>query len=85
MLKIMIKTLLLLKINLVIFGNLQLNLKSEIIHHNNYIGGRYSVLSEVGMLPAELMGLNPKKFRQLDNLIKNKNFLNQLINNVAQF
>ena len=58
-------------------------LKSEIIHHNNYIGGRYSVLSEVGMLPAELMGLNPKKFRQLDNLIKNKNFLNQLINNTS--
>ncbi len=26
------------------------NLKSEIIHHNNFIGGRYSVLSEVGML-----------------------------------
>ena len=26
-------------------------LKSEVIHHNNYIGGRYSVLSEVGMLP----------------------------------
>ena len=38
-------------------------LKSEIIHHNNYIGGRYSVLSEVVMLPAELMGLNPKKFK----------------------
>ena len=33
-------------------------LKAEIIHHNNFIGGRYSVLSEVGMLPAELMGLN---------------------------
>ena len=32
-------------------------LKAEIIHHNNFIGGRYSVLSEVGMLPAELMGL----------------------------
>jgi glucose-6-phosphate isomerase len=58
-------------------------LKSEIIHHNNFIGGRYSVLSEVGMLPAELMGLNPKKFRQLDNLIKNKNFLNLLINNTT--
>ena len=58
-------------------------LKSEIVHHNNFIGGRYSVLSEVGMLPAELMGLNPKKFRQLDNLIKNKNFLNLLINNTA--
>ena len=58
-------------------------LKSEIVHHNNFIGGRYSVLSEVGMLPAELMGLNPKKFRQLNNLIKNKNFINSLISNVS--
>ena len=57
-------------------------LKSEIIHHNNYIGGRYSVLSEVGMLPAELMGLNSLKFKQLNNLIKNKNFINNLIKNV---
>ena len=51
-------------------------LKAEIIHHNNFIGGRYSVLSEVGMLPAELMGLNSKKFKQINNLIKNKNFIN---------
>ena len=58
------------------------NLKSEVIHHNNFIGGRYSVLSEVGMLPAELMGLNPKKFRQLNNIIKNKTFLNLLLKNV---
>ena len=57
-------------------------LKSEIIHHNNYIGGRYSVLSEVGMLPAELMGLNTIKFKQLNNLIKNKNFLSNLVYNV---
>ena len=57
-------------------------LKSDIIHHNNYIGGRYSVLSEVGMLPAELMGLNSNKFKQLNNLVKNKNFLNNLISNV---
>ena len=57
-------------------------LKAEIIHHNNYIGGRYSVLSEVGMLPAELMGLDPKKFRRLDNLIKNPKFINLLISNV---
>ena len=57
-------------------------LKSEIIHHNDYIGGRYSVLSEVGMLPAELMGLDPKKFRRLDNLIKNPKFINLLISNV---
>ena len=58
-------------------------LKAEIVHHNNYIGGRYSVLSEVGMLPAELMGLNPIKFKQYNNLIKNKNFLNHLIINVS--
>ena len=57
-------------------------LKSEIVHHNNYIGGRYSVLSEVGMLPAELMGLSSNKFKQLNNLIKNKRFLNNLINDV---
>ncbi|WP_435116145.1 glucose-6-phosphate isomerase [Candidatus Pelagibacter bacterium nBUS_49] len=57
-------------------------LKSDIIHHNNFIGGRYSVLSEVGMLPAELMGLNSKKFRCLNSLIKNKKFLNTLIFNV---
>ena len=56
-------------------------LHSEVVDHNNYIGGRYSVLSEVGMLPAELMGLNPKKFRQLNNLVKNKKFLNSLILN----
>jgi glucose-6-phosphate isomerase len=57
-------------------------LKAEIVHHNNFIGGRYSVLSEVGMLPAELMGLNIQKFKQLNNLIKNKNFINALITNV---
>ena len=58
-------------------------LKADIIHHNNYIGGRYSVLSEVGMLPAELMGLDSKKFRQLNNLIKNRKYLNALISNVS--
>ena len=58
-------------------------LKAEIVHHNNFIGGRYSVLSEVGMLPAELMGLNPNSFRQLNSLIKNKNFVNSLISNVS--
>ena len=58
-------------------------LKADIIHHNNYIGGRYSVLSEVGMLPAELMGLDSKKFRQFNNLIKNRGYLNALISNVS--
>ena len=58
-------------------------LKSEIIHHNNFIGGRYSVLSEVGMLPAQLMGLDEKKFKQLNNLIINKNFIRSLVSNVS--
>ena len=58
-------------------------LKSEIIHHNNFIGGRYSVLSEVGMLPAQLMGLDEKKFKQLNSLIINKNFIRSLVSNVS--
>ena len=62
--------------------DLALKLKSEIIHHNNFIGGRFSVLSEVGMLPAELMGLKTNDFKQYNNLIKNKFFLNSLISSV---
>ncbi len=57
-------------------------LKADVIEHKNYIGGRYSVLSEVGMLPAELFGLDEKKFKNLNYLIKNKGFLDQLIYNV---
>mgnify|MGYP001476667113 CR=1 FL=1 len=63
--------------------NLAKKLKSEVVFHNNYIGGRYSVLSEVGMLPAELMGLKESKFKKYDNLIKNKKFLNALISSVS--
>ena len=58
-------------------------LKAEVVEHNNFIGGRYSVLSEVGMLPAELMGLNSSKFKQLNLLVKNKNFISSLIANVS--
>ena len=58
-------------------------MRAEVIDHNNYIGGRYSVLSEVGMLPASLLGLEEKKFKQLNNLIKNKNFMNLLLRNVS--
>jgi len=63
--------------------NLAKQLKSEIFEHKNFVGGRYSVLSEVGMLPAELMNLNEKKFKQFNNLIKNKTFINNLVNNVS--
>ena len=58
-------------------------LKADIVDHNNFIGGRYSVLSEVGMLPAELMGLDSGKFKNLNMLIKNKNFINSLISSVS--
>jgi len=63
-------------------NNLAQNLKSEVIHHNNFIGGRFSVLSEVGMIPAELMGFSQSRFKQYNNLIKNKRFINSLISNV---
>ena len=58
-------------------------IRSDVIEHKNYIGGRYSILSEVGMLPAELMGLNEAKFKKLNYLINNKKFVNNLIQNVS--
>ena len=62
--------------------NLANKLKSEVIEHKNYVGGRYSVLSEVGMLPAELMGFKEKKFKRFNKLVKSKNFVSNLITNV---
>ena len=58
-------------------------LKSDVVSHNNFIGGRYSVLSEVGMLPSSLMGLKENKFKVFNKLVNNKNFINQLVSNVA--
>jgi len=63
--------------------NLALKLKSEIIEHNNFIGGRYSVLSETGMIPAFFMGLEPNNFKRLDNLISSNKFINMLTYNVS--
>jgi len=56
---------------------------AEVIQHKEFISGRYSVLSETGMFPAALMGLNLMKFKNLKRLIKNKNFTSTLIQNVA--
>ncbi|MDP6680826.1 MAG: glucose-6-phosphate isomerase [Pelagibacteraceae bacterium] len=58
-------------------------INAEIIEHKNFIGGRFSVLSEVGMFPAALMGLNINRFKNLKKLIFNKNFVSSLIQNVA--
>ena len=63
--------------------NIANKMKCEVFEHRDYIGGRYSVLSETGMLPACLMGLNYKKFKRLNYLVKNKNFIEKLILNVG--
>ena len=63
--------------------SLALKLKSEVVDHNNFIGGRYSVLSETGMIPAFFMGLEPNKFKSLDALIASKKFINYLTYNVS--
>ena len=63
--------------------NLAYQLKAEIVDHNNFIGGRYSVLSEVGMLPCSLIGLKSNKFKQFNSLIKKNGFIESLVSNVA--
>tara|TARA_B100000029_G_scaffold509257_1_gene598016 strand:+ start:119 stop:1330 length:1212 start_codon:yes stop_codon:yes gene_type:complete len=57
--------------------------KAEIIEHKDFIGGRYSVLSEVGMVPSALMKLKINKFHNLEKLLKNKKFISLLIKDVA--
>jgi glucose-6-phosphate isomerase len=43
------------------------------IEHKNYIGGRYSVLSEVGIVPAYLMGINIFKLRsEISSILRTK-------------
>ena len=56
---------------------------AQVIEHKEFIGGRYSVLSEVGMFPAALMGLKVKNFQNLNKFMNNKNFTTSLIYNVA--
>ena len=52
------------------------------VKHNPFIGGRYSVFSEVGMLPAYLMGLRSKNFKK--NLPKFLNNRKVLANSIKQ-
>ena len=55
------------------------------VNHNKIIGGRYSVLSNVGMLPAYLMDLQIEHFKKnLRKLIDNKNFLFKSLNLVKK-
>ena len=58
--------------------------KILLVNHKDYIGGRYAVLSEVGMMPAYFMGLKINHFRKkLLSFFKNKE-KNLLINSVIK-
>ena len=63
--------------------NIANKFNAEIIEHKDFIGGRYSVMSEVGMFPAALMGLDITKFKNLRNLIFDKHFVSSLNHSVA--
>ena len=57
------------------------------VEHNKFIGGRYSVLSEVGIIPSYLMGVNVLKLRsQIREYLKGKNklFLKESSINLAK-
>ncbi len=61
-----------------ILFSLSKNMNLFYIEHKDYIGGRFSVLSEVGIIPAYLMGINIFKLRSriLDPLsLKNRIYL----------
>ena len=54
------------------------------VEHKNHIGGRYSVLSEVGLIPAFLMGINLSKLRsKILNCLSTNNKV--LANNIIRF
>ena len=56
-----------------ILFSLSRKLKIFYIEHKDYIGGRFSVLSEVGLIPAFLLGINIKKLRaEILDCIKGK-------------
>ena len=72
-------------------NNLLFNLSKKMnlfyIEHKSYIGGRYSVLSEVGLIPAYLMGVNIFKLRSKTLSFikgKNKKFLKESSINLAR-
>ena len=59
-------------------NNLLFSLSKEFnlyyVEHRNYVGGRYSVLSEAGILPSYLMGINIFKIRsKISEIFKTTN------------
>ena len=61
--------------------NLAKEKKFNFLEHKKFIGGRYSVLSEVGMLPAYLMGFKVENFKKnLGKFIYNKKIILSSVN-----
>lgn len=55
------------------------------VRHQKNIGGRYSIFSDSGMLPAYLMGLQPRSFKKnLPILLKNKKLLSKNIKKISK-
>ena len=59
--------------------NIANNNNCLLLEHKNDIGGRYSIFSNVGMIPAIISGLNVKKIHQgALNILNKNNFSNSL-------
>jgi len=55
------------------------------IKHNHYIGGRFSIFSEAGMVPAYLMGLNPFNFKKkLPKFLNSKKMLSDSLKKISK-
>ncbi len=54
------------------------------IQHKHYIGGRYSVLSEVGVVPAFLMGLNINSLRKSIQKYLKTSQVNLIMENIVK-
>ena len=68
--------------------NLSKNLNLFFIEHKKNIGGRYSVLSEVGIVPAYLIGINILKLRSKLVFFEektNQKFLKESVVSLAQY
>ena len=66
--------------------NLAKKLNLVFIEHNPHVGGRYSVLTEVGLVPSFFMGVNIKKLRSDIRTFlkkKGKNFLKDSVIKLA--
>ena len=62
--------------------NLAKKHKVEVVEHNQKIGGRFSIFSEVGMLPSAIIGLEINNFKNNRFFYDNK-YKNILIKSVA--